>query len=57
MASDALISYLPNELIEHILESEIISARDVCNFGSTCIKFRSLVNSSNKLWKMKFFQR
>jgi hypothetical protein len=57
MASDVLISYLPNEVLEYILESDIISVADVCNFGSTCTKFRSLVSGSNKLWKTKFLQR
>jgi hypothetical protein len=57
MAYSVLILYLPNEIVEYILESEVISAEDVCNFGSTCTKFRKLVNSSNKLWKTKFFQR
>jgi hypothetical protein len=57
MASDVLISYLPNEVLEYILESDIISAADVCNFGSTCTKFRNVVSSSNKLWKTKFLQR
>lgn len=57
MASDVLVSYLPNEVLEYILESDIISATDVCNFGSTCTKFKNLVSSSNKLWKTKFLQR
>jgi hypothetical protein len=57
MALDVLIMYIPNEVLEYILESEIISAKDVCNFGSTCTKFRNLANSSNKLWKTKFLQR
>jgi hypothetical protein len=57
MASDVVISYLPNEVLEYILESDIISAVDVCNFGSTCTKFRNLVSSNNKLWKTKFLQR
>lgn len=56
MASDVLISYLPNEILEHILESEVLTPKDLCNFGSTSSKFRSLVNTSNKLWKTKFQQ-
>ncbi|XP_069673301.1 F-box only protein 21-like isoform X2 [Periplaneta americana] len=56
MASDVLISYLPNEILEYILESDVLMPKDVCNFGSTCSKFRNLVNTSNKLWKTKFQQ-
>jgi hypothetical protein len=57
MASDVVISYLPNEILEYILQNEVLSVVDVCNFGSTCRKFRNLVSGSNKLWKTKFFQR
>jgi hypothetical protein len=57
MASEVLIVCLPVEVLEYILESKVISAEDVCNFGSTCTKFRKLINSSNKLWRTKFSQR
>lgn len=57
MAGDVLISYLPNEILEQILENEILSYQDVCKFGSTCSKFRNLVCNSNKLWKSKFKQQ
>ncbi|KAJ9575103.1 hypothetical protein L9F63_007764, partial [Diploptera punctata] len=54
--ADVLI-YFPNEILEYILENDILSAEDICNFGSTCTKFRNLISSSNKLWKTKFEQR
>jgi hypothetical protein len=57
MAAGVLVSYLPNEILEYILQSEVLSTADVCNFGSTCRKFRNLVSGSNKVWKTKFFQR
>jgi F-box protein 21 len=57
MAAGVFVSYLPNEILEYILQSEVLSTVDVCNFGLTCRKFRNLVSGSNKLWKTKFFQR
>ncbi|XP_049786940.1 F-box only protein 21-like isoform X1 [Schistocerca cancellata] len=50
------ITYLPNEIIEHILESECLTAKDLCNFEATCTKFRNLLINNNKLWKIKFHQ-
>jgi hypothetical protein len=57
MAADVLVWNLPNEILEYILQSDVLSTVDVCNFGLTCRKLRNLVNGSNKLWKTKFFQR
>ena len=57
MAAGMSVLYLPNEILEYILQSEVLSTVDVCNFGLTCKKFRNLVSGSNKLWKTKFFQR
>ncbi|PSN50252.1 F-box only protein 21 [Blattella germanica] len=57
MASDVLITFLPNEILEYILQTDSLTAVDVCNFGSTCSKFRIITTNSNKLWKTKFEQR
>lgn len=56
MAEDVLLLYFPNEVLEHILEDKSLSCKDVYNFGSTCSKFRKVMDS-NKLWKTKFQQR
>uniref|UniRef100_A0A1B6H4P2 F-box domain-containing protein n=1 Tax=Cuerna arida TaxID=1464854 RepID=A0A1B6H4P2_9HEMI len=48
--------YLPQEIIEQILESKVLSVNDVLSFGTTCTVYWQLVSSSNKLWKTKFKQ-
>ncbi|CAG2064593.1 unnamed protein product [Timema podura] len=52
-----IIEVLPNEIIEKIIGCNVLSHYDVINFGSTCSKFRSLVNNSNRVWKCKFIKR
>ncbi|XP_017882457.1 F-box only protein 21-like [Ceratina calcarata] len=56
MASDAII-LLPWEIIVHILEDTQLGFTDVINFGSTCTTFNKIINSSNNLWRAKFFQK
>ncbi|XP_017752316.1 PREDICTED: F-box only protein 21-like [Eufriesea mexicana] len=56
MASDAII-LLPAEIIVCILEDKSLDFSDVANFSLTCRSLYKIVNESNKLWKIKFFQR
>ncbi|XP_046680306.1 F-box only protein 21-like isoform X1 [Homalodisca vitripennis] len=48
--------FLPQEIIEQILESKELCVNDVLSFGNTCSISWQLVSSSNKLWKTKFKQ-
>lgn len=57
MEQDVLITFLPNEVIEVILENENLSFVDVVNFARTCKHLHRTVFFSNKLWRIKFFQR
>ncbi|XP_015124343.1 F-box only protein 21 isoform X1 [Diachasma alloeum] len=57
MAPDVLMSFLPCEVIDYILESNNIKIKDVINFGMTCKHMYRSVTNSNKLWRTKFFQR
>ena len=57
MSEDDLVSFLPNEIIELILENKTLSIRDVAKFALTSKHFLRTVFESNRLWKTKFFQR
>ncbi|XP_023288869.1 F-box only protein 21 [Orussus abietinus] len=57
MVADVQITFLPNEVIEYILEDKSINISDVLNFSLTCKQFHRIISSSNKLWRIKFFQR
>ncbi|KAK6638305.1 hypothetical protein RUM44_008734 [Polyplax serrata] len=47
---------LPNEIVEVILKSPALTMKDVVTFGSTCCKYRDLVNLTYGLWKTKYYQ-
>lgn len=48
---------IPLEIIEVILENDSLTFVDVCNFGSTCVKYWELVHTRcNRVWKTKFKQ-
>ncbi|XP_015606754.1 F-box only protein 21 [Cephus cinctus] len=57
MAADVLITFLPGEVIEYILEDANICIPDVVRFALTCKQLHRVVTTSNKLWRTKFFQR
>lgn len=57
MAEDVLITCLPDEVTELILENSQLTIRDVSRFGLTCRHLQRTVFASNKLWRAKFFQR
>ncbi|KAI4488773.1 hypothetical protein M0802_011283 [Mischocyttarus mexicanus] len=55
MAAD-IITQLPEEIIEYILEDESITFLDIIRFSSTC-KHLYLTVKNNQLWRVKYFQR
>ncbi|KAJ8684303.1 hypothetical protein QAD02_020095 [Eretmocerus hayati] len=57
MAEDVLITFLPDEVTELILENKQLEIRDVLNFALTCKHLHKTVLSSNKLWRKKLYQR
>lgn len=48
---------LPVEIIEKILIDPRVCLEDVLAFSSVCHHFREIVYNSNKIWKLKLFQR
>ena len=57
MSDDVLITFLPNEIIELILENDFISVEDTVNFALSNKQFYKTVFESNKIWRVKLFQR
>ncbi|KAK0090464.1 hypothetical protein PV325_000128 [Microctonus aethiopoides] len=57
MAADVLITFLPCEIIEYMLENDNLEISDILNFRLTCKYLNQAVITSNKLWRRKFFQR
>lgn len=57
MAEDVLITFMPNEVIELILENEELTIQDTVNFALSCKHLQRIVLGSNKLWRTKFFMR
>ena len=57
MAEDVLLTSLPAEVIELILESKNLTIQDAVNVAKSCKFLHRIVLDSNKLWKAKFFQR
>lgn len=57
MAADVLITFLPCEIIEYMLENDNLEISDILNFRLTCKYLNQAVITSNKLWRRKLFQR
>ncbi|XP_058797547.1 F-box only protein 21-like isoform X2 [Phymastichus coffea] len=57
MAEDVLITFMPNEVIELIMENDELSIQDTVNFSLSCKHLHRIVFGSNKLWRTKFFMR
>ncbi|XP_046622269.1 F-box only protein 21-like isoform X2 [Neodiprion virginianus] len=57
MVSEALITSLPHEVIEYMLERENVKMTDIINLALTCRHLYIIITGSNKLWRAKFFQR
>ncbi|XP_043497553.1 F-box only protein 21-like [Polistes fuscatus] len=55
MAAD-VITHVPEEIIEYILEDESITFLDIIKFSMTC-KHLYLTVKNNQLWRVKYFQR
>lgn len=49
-------SAIPNEIVEQILKTEVVSFIDVCKFGSVSSRYWDLVSKGNQLWRTKFKQ-
>nr|XP_050868996.1 F-box only protein 21-like isoform X2 [Vespula vulgaris] len=56
MATD-VITLIPGEIIECILENPNITFLDIIRFSMSCKHLYRTVKSNNKLWKVKYFQR
>ncbi|XP_035717515.1 F-box only protein 21-like [Vespa mandarinia] len=52
-----IITLLPGEIIEYILEDPNITFLDIVRFSITCKHFYQIVKDNNKLWRVKYFQR
>lgn len=57
MAEDVLITCLPDEVTELILEDPQLSMNDVLSLALSCKHLHRVVLASGKLWRTKFFQR
>ncbi|XP_001601019.1 F-box only protein 21 [Nasonia vitripennis] len=57
MAADVLITCLPDEVTELILEHPQLSMSDVLSVAFSCKHLHRVVLASGKLWRAKFFQR
>lgn len=58
MVSEAVITQLPDEVIEYMLEDEDVKMLDIVSMALTCRQlYNVIITGSNKLWREKFFQR
>lgn len=57
MTDEVLITFLPNEIIELILENDFITIKDTVNFALSNKHFYKTVFESNKIWRIKLFQK
>lgn len=52
-----VMTLMPGEIIECILEDPNITFSDIAKFSMTCKHLYRTVQNNNKLWRIKYFQR